>query len=359
MSKKRRVFDIDFDDADLGRPEPAAAPKGDRDRRGPMAAAISETAEALADRQQTEARIRAENDRLAHEFVALKKAGQIVMKIPLDQVLTSKLTRDRSVKRDEDLDELKISIRDLGLSNPIKVEEVSGGFQLIQGWRRLSAFRELLEETNDQIWAEIPASVQAKGDALEKLYQKMVDENLIRKNLSFGEMATLAVKYSEDVNTPKCTPQEAADKIYASAARQKRSYIRHFTTLYAEIGQHMKHFDAVPRKLGLDLVKACGEDAGLSARILAEFKDLPTRSVDAELAVLTNALRAVPAGTKPKKASSRSTAKTVLKLQAGDGVAKCTASNGRLELQLDRDFSALSRDQLEEAFRAFLQKLAD
>ena len=51
--KKRRVFDIDFDDTAA----PVAEPS---ERRGPMAAAITETAAALNERVDAEAAIRAE-----------------------------------------------------------------------------------------------------------------------------------------------------------------------------------------------------------------------------------------------------------------------------------------------------------
>ena len=132
---KRRVFDIDFDDSAV----PAGTEDAPEARRGPMAAAISENAAALSERQQAEAAIRAENDRLAHEYVALKKNGQIVARVALEEIRADKLIRDRTPDRDPDLDELKASIRAVGLSNPIHVEEVADGYELIQGFRRLSA----------------------------------------------------------------------------------------------------------------------------------------------------------------------------------------------------------------------------
>ena len=60
---KRRVFDIDFDDTSVPAGTEADVPET---RRGPMAAAITENAAALGARQEAEAAIRAENDRLAH-----------------------------------------------------------------------------------------------------------------------------------------------------------------------------------------------------------------------------------------------------------------------------------------------------
>ena len=101
MSRKRRTFQIDLPDD----PAPSTAPgntgktasgdaapdtsprgTGPAGRRGPMATAVRETGDSRAARADTVEAIRAENDRLAHEFVALKKQGLIVARIPLDAV---------------------------------------------------------------------------------------------------------------------------------------------------------------------------------------------------------------------------------------------------------------------------------
>lgn len=66
-------------------------------------------------------------------------------------------------------------------------------FELSQSFRRLSAFRELLEETGDSRYARIPATLQARGAQLDHLYRRMVDENLVRRDISFAEMARLAM----------------------------------------------------------------------------------------------------------------------------------------------------------------------
>ena len=124
MVKKRSVFDINFDAEDETEAErfPAgnqgletksfnvqghplqneAAPT----RRGPMASAITEAADATSERATAEAAIRAENDALAHEHVRLKKMGLITDLIETSTVVISKLTRDRSANADPELAEL-------------------------------------------------------------------------------------------------------------------------------------------------------------------------------------------------------------------------------------------------------------
>ena len=47
-------------------------------------------------------------------------------------------------------------------------------------------------------------------------------------------------------------------------------------------------------------------------------------------------------------------AKTTFQVGSKIGSAKCTAANGRLEIRLDRDFSALDRRRLEAALRLML-----
>jgi ParB family transcriptional regulator, chromosome partitioning protein len=365
MSKKRRVFDIEFDAAALEPEvaEPAPAATEGEARRGPMATAIGENAAALADRQAAEAAIRAENDRLAHAFVALKKSGLIVDLIPLEQVRMTKLTRDRVAKRDPDLDELKSSIQAVGLSNPIRVEEVGDGeYELVQGYRRLSAYKELHAETGDPAYARIPAGLMARGARLAKLYQRMVDENLIRRDISFAEMAQLAWAYTREETQESLDIGEAVDRLYASAGRQKRSYIKHFAELMRQLGSDLAHAEVIPRALGLQLVKMMDEDATLVGRIRAVLANMPDRDAEAELALLRDVTKpSKPGATIPTERSAKTpsttTAKTTIRLARPEGLVKCVASDGKVEVQVARDFSSVERRRLEQALRAFFDSL--
>ena len=134
MSRKRRMFDIDLPDDPVpetsvvsGIPDEIETKSKLPRRRGPMAAAIGETGDALRHRNRIEAEIRAENDELAQEFVRLKAAGLVTDMIPVDRIEARKLVRDRMASGDLELDELKASLRDIGLSNPIRVEPTAQG----------------------------------------------------------------------------------------------------------------------------------------------------------------------------------------------------------------------------------------
>lgn len=371
MTRKRRMFDIELpeDEAETFPAGKDAAPP----RRGPMAAAISDVAESSRDRARLEAGIRAENDALAQEHVRLKQAGLITDLIPLDAIDTQRLIRDRAPGPDFELAELTASIRDIGLSNPIRVEQAADGrYELIQGWRRLSAYRALLEETGDaDQWGRIPAGIVARGEALDRLYRRMVDENMVRKDISFGEMAQLAVHYAMDPLTTETDADKAVAILFKSAGYQKRSYIRKFIPVVERLSFDLQFLHEIPRALGLALAEALEEIPGTAAAIRADLKGWDNRSVKDELDVLRRyaghgagqgaakaiALDADSPAPPPPAPQAAGKARTTFQLARPQGSAKCVASNGRLEIRLPRDFSALDRRRLEAAVAALLDQL--
>lgn len=365
MSKKRRVFDIDMPDETFpaGKVEELRRkPKPMPLRRGPMATAIGENSKSLRERQEVEQSIRAENDALAVEHVRLKKLGLIVDLVPLDLIDAAKIHRDRAGGADMELEELKDSIRSIGLSNPIRVEKSGDRYELVQGMRRLTAFRELLGETGHDEFKVIPAGLIGQGETLEGLYRRMVDENLVRKDISFGEMAELARSYAADSQTDCNDPDKAVAILYKSAGYQKRSYIRAFVALLDEIGDALEHAHAIPRSLGLNLRKRMEETPAIATKIKAELAQWHDRPINDELDVLrkyaggVGASETFPAGKVTKKQAPRK-AKTTFQIERVEGAAKCTASNGRLELRLPLDFSAVDRRKLEAAVKALLDGL--
>lgn len=388
MVKKRSVFDIDFSLEDA--PEQADGfPVGNQpapetksynvqghplqntgpvtqdqtalgaisdgaDRRGPMASAISETLEAVEGRAEAEARIRAENDALAHEHVRLKKLGLITDLIPTASVFMSKLTRDRAAGSDVELEELKASIQSVGLSNPIRVEQTPEGYELIQGYRRLHAFRELAESTGDPRYQKIPAALVPRGEPLNALYRKMVDENLVRKDISFGEMALLAISYAHDVDLDL---DAAVGDLYGSALKQKRRYIRQFAHVFAHLKDAVQFPEAVPRALGLELFKAFeAQDADIP-QLVQRLQTLTPKTAETEAALLKEFVLIPTAQDLSNRI--KSDAKTSLRLPRPEGEARVIATNGRIELRLNKDFSTVSKVKLESAIEALLTTLSD
>lgn len=386
--KKRRLFDLDMPDelgdeaavrqagfpaGKVAEQSPpildanSAGTAGEPRRRGPMATAVLENREALQARAEVEAAIRAENDALAAELVRLKGQGLIVDLVPVHVIDTTKLARDRimTIVDDMDLAELKTSIRDIGLSNPIQVEPAAAGrFELVQGLRRLTAYRQLFEETKDPRYAAIPAGLMTDAGGLDQLYRRMVDENLVRKDISFAEMATLARDYAKDPRTNCGDPDKAVTILFQSAGYQKRSYIRAFVAVIDQLGDALKFPQQIPRNLGLELRRRLDTEPEIGIAIRDELKASDNRSVEDELRTLRRWAGAgeqdeiFPAGkvAKPQAKATRK-AKVTFDMPRTGGTAKCTAFNGRLEVRLPVDFSTINRRRLEDAVRRMLDQL--
>jgi len=363
MSRKRRIFDIPAPDEVIAPTEDGAEDKGAR--RGPMASAVRENADSLRERRTVEEGIRAENDALAHEHVRLKRAGLITDMIPVHKVDTQKLSRDRKPVKDDTLEELKTSIIAIGLSNPIRVEQKPDGrFELIQGWRRLQAFRELEGAFQDGRFTHIPAGYVATGDTLETSYRRMVDENLVRKDVSFAEMALLARAYAADPATACEDIDKAVAILFRSAGYQKRSYIRAFAELLDLLDGALRYPEALGRNLGLDLRKRLEGAPASVARLRQALDAAPTRDSDKEAAILRGFLGARP-GPAPDMQKRReasgvvSRARTTLRVSTASGEMRCVVANGRLEVRGPSDFTAVDPRRLETALAIFLAALTE
>ncbi|UWQ19934.1 ParB N-terminal domain-containing protein [Jannaschia sp. M317] len=356
MSRKRRMFDIDLpEDASPEIPEDREA----KARRGPMATAIGEAGAAARHRAEVEADIRAENDALAHELVRLKKLGLVTDLIAVEAVRTTRLTRDRHLSDDLDLGDLKASLRDIGLSNPIRVApDGQGGYELVQGLRRLTAYRELLAETGEDRWRVIPAGIMAQGETDAGLYRRMVDENLIRKDVSFAEMAQLARAYADEGVEGCADLDQAVNVLYASVAPQKRSYIRRFALVMARLDKVLDHPSAMSRAVGLALADRLEAEPDFAAEVRRALQAHPGRDAAREVAILRDLLAAqsAPVPEKGRGAPRGRRGRVALSVPVGPGV-RATATQGKMELRADLDFGAVDRGRLERAIEAFWKEI--
>lgn len=372
MNRKRKTFDIDLPDeggpATIEHPAPR--------RRGPMASAISENAEAGQERNRAVQAIREENDALAHEFVALRNAGHVIQPLPLGEVHANLLTRERMLAEDEELDELVTSIRDVGLSNPIRVlERPDGrGFELVQGRRRLNAYRKLFEETGDEEWASVPAAIMPDVHAdIAGLYRRMVDENVVRKDISFAEMANAAQNFAADPATATRDVDKAVAELFKSAPYSKRSRIRSFVSLLEKLGDVLLHPTEISRNLGVALETAMKKRPALVAEIRAALSDGGHRDAKKELDILRRFVGETDTGKSPDSnlalngdkeppqgseiAGQGGRTKTTFHIESAAGQVKCTAAVGRLEIKAERDFSSIDRKQLERAITSLVDDL--
>jgi ParB family chromosome partitioning protein len=218
---------------------------------------------------------------LAVEMKALRDAQLDLRMVDLEQIAESHLQRDRTGIDPDALEELKTSIRDQGLALPIRVDLLDDGrYGLNQGRRRLLAFRALYAETGDPRYARIPALVDKAGER-ESAYRRMVDENLIREDVSLGELAGLAISYAEETSI---APDVAVERLFASAHRNRRWTIREFVKLLAAIGDVLHHPKAISRDLGRKLARKI--DGGEAQSIRSALDAAPDRSEADEVAIL-------------------------------------------------------------------------
>ena len=171
--------------------------------------------------------------------------------------------------------------KDLGLSNPIRVtpRPDGSGYELVQGFRRLAAYKRLRDEHGQGAWDRIPALVLEAEADIAGLYRRMVDENVIRKDLSFAEMAHAAKNYAADPATGASDLSEAVAALFQSAPYSKRSYIRSFAFLMDEIGTYLDYPTEVPRALGVSLARQIKDRPEVVAQIIGSIATTPSSHV--------------------------------------------------------------------------------
>ncbi|MEN0079682.1 MAG: ParB N-terminal domain-containing protein [Pseudomonadota bacterium] len=245
-------------------------PVGKAPRRrtaGPMSAAVRETAENVAEAAEARVEQRTQNAQDARAWRAALDDGLVLAKVALDEIATDDLPRDRldleGVANADEMDELKASIRAYGQKEPIELYRDSAGqMQLKKGWRRLTALRALYAETGEAAFATAIARVDRAAPERLRHYVEMVEENILRQDLCFAEMAALAIEAAHD---PAVDGQDAGAlvlRLYGSLHKMKRSYIRAFVTLMDMLGEDLRWPKAVGRDLGVAAARALRAEPG-------------------------------------------------------------------------------------------------
>lgn len=321
---------------------------------GPMGVAVRETAASLQESSETLVEQRRQNALDAKELRAARDEGRLLVALKLDQISTEALPRDRldldTVAAGDEMDELKASLMARGQREAIEVYLAEdGSYQLKAGWRRLTALRQLYEETSDPRFATILARVTVAGPDRAELYVDMVEENVIRQDLSFAEMAQIAVQLAQDPQAAVGSTDEAVSRLYRSLHKVKRAYIRSFVTLLALLEDALPFPKAVSRDLGVEV-----------ARRLQGASEDEREGLRAELARVSSAeeqnaaLRGFLQAPEPKPArhvAAQTPGRQKLEFHLAE--AKVTARNGELRIKSSVDFTALDRRVLERAVQAF------
>lgn len=336
-------------------------------RPGPMAVAGRDSAEALTRLAEEQAEQRRRNADDADAFRAAQQDGRVLRRIPLAAVRTDSLPRDRmalqAVSQSDEMEELKGSIRARGQREAIEVwvadDDVEPAeYHLKTGWRRVEALRQLHAETGDEQFALVLARV-TRGDR-ESHYVAMVEENAIREDVSFAEMANVAIQLARDPLTAVTDIEDAVNRLYGALHKVKRSNIRRFVELLQAVGDLLPAPSNIPKNLGAEVARVVLADQhGLAALRVALGKSSDAAAQNAALAAsVEKALRrrAEDAASEPAGAARGGAGKGPVdrhKFEFHAAGMKVTARSGELRLRADADFTAVSRERLEAAVRAF------
>lgn len=186
-----------------------------------------------------------------------REEGRMVLDLPLAAVDESHLVRDRTRIDDEEMASLRASIEARGQQTPIEVTDLGNGrYGLISGWRRLAALRHLSDEKPGAF--ETVQALLRRPDQSADAYLAMVEENEIRAGLSYYERARIAARAVEQGVFE--TPKAALLSLYRNASRAKRSKIRSFLVLVAELDGVLRFPEDLSERLGLRVSGALSAD---------------------------------------------------------------------------------------------------
>lgn len=318
---------------------------------GPMGAAVREAAEDLQETTDAKVEQRRRNAAEAKAYQGALKEGLLLQRLPVGNIRTDDLPRDRmaldEVSRSDEMDELKSSIRAGGQKEPIEVYlDGQGAYQLKKGWRRLTALLQLLAETGDQeAFGTVVARVEVgQGERIAR-YVDMVEENVVREDLSFAEMAQVAITAAADAEVEGDDPLELVNRLYGALHKVKRSYIRSFVSLLVTLGPDLRWPKAVSRNIGVDVARALRRaedvhDLAVSLRSAASPED-QNRLLQAFLDGRSEGEKR-PAKVPPKQ-----------KFEFHVGQTKVTARNGECRILSKADFTGFDKGTLKRAVEAF------
>ncbi|GFE51971.1 chromosome partitioning protein ParB [Roseobacter cerasinus] len=322
---------------------------------GPMGAAVRDAAESLQEATEAKVEQRRQNAADAKAYRAAQDEGRVLSNVPLADVSTTDLPRDRldldAVASATEMEELKASIKERGQKEPVELyRDAAGQLQLKKGWRRYTALSQLFAETGDAAFASIVARIEDEGTGRLAQYIDMVEENVVREDLTFAEMAQVAILAAQDDAIDEIDPDAMVARLYASLHKMKRSYIRNFVFLLTALGDDLKWPKAVARNLGADVARALksGEEAAvLRGKLRA------TGSAEEQNAVLAGFLAKGSA----RSASTPKDRKEKREFHVGD--MKVTARKGECRIVAEDDFAGIPKAQLEKAVEAFQKALRE
>lgn len=322
---------------------------------GPMGAAVREAAESLTEATEAKVAQRRQNAEDARQFHTAQDEGRLLHAVPLSEIALDDLPRDRLelelVAASDEMEELKASIRLRGQKEPAELyRDASGTLQLKKGWRRYTALSQLLSETGDAQFGVLLARIDGHADNRLSLYVDMVEENTVREDLTFAEMAQVAITAAQDDAIDEVDPDAMVARLYGALHKMKRSYIRSFVFLLSVLEGDLPFPKQVARNLGVDVarcLRTSGQADALRKALVA------CGSVEDQTRVLTAFVDGAKSDN--KKAKKKAGAREKFEFHVGE--LKVTARRGECRIVSADDFASVPRHVLEKAVKAFEDEL--
>ncbi len=139
---------------------------------------------------------------------------------------------------EETVQALAMSIHEVGLINPIYLQEVEGGYRIVSGYRRSCAIHFGYDQYGDEFEVEGKVVIIPKDYTREELEVLQVNENTHRKDLNILELAYRIHTYC---SKEKKTLEDAAERYNLSSSQTQRlakalSYPKELKGILDEIG---------------------------------------------------------------------------------------------------------------------------
>ncbi|MBE3640371.1 ParB N-terminal domain-containing protein [Mangrovicoccus algicola] len=321
---------------------------------GPMGAAVREAAQSLQETTEAKVEMRRRNAEDAKAFREAEAEGLVLRRLSIGDIRTDDLPRDRleleAVASSDEMEELKASIRARGQREPIEVfADAQGRYQLKKGWRRLTALKQLYLETDDPAFAGVVARIDgAAAEDRVARYVDMVEENVIREDLTFAEMAQVALAAAADPSVPETDADALVARLYGSLHKMKRSYIRSFVYLLSELGPALQWPRSVTRNLGVEVARAMKAQPGRIASLRRALAAVGAQEDQAQVLAdfIADRRRSDSGEARPKRERRE-------KYEFHVGTTKVTARRGECRIVSGDDFADIPKDRLMRAIRAF------
>ena len=253
----------------------------------------------------------------------------------------------------DEMEELKSSIRARGQKEPVEVYRGEDGrYQLKKGWRRFTALSQLFAETGDPDFNEIIVRASDQAEVRIARYIDMVEENVVREDLSFAEMAQVALTAADDPKISETDPEQLVGRLYASLHKMKRSYIRSFVFLLTELGDVIKHPKAISRNLGTDVARAIKTGQGDLDGLRHDLSN--GVALTDQQSAFDRFLSGAKAGTPTPNVVANAARE---KFEFHVGATKVTARQGECRIVSRVDFTEVSKERLAKAIKAFERAL--